>query len=136
MLPEISLNYWAVLVAMVASMLIGYGWYSMPIFGRKWMALIGKTEEELKRGQGPAMGGAVILGLIQAYIFAHIVGYVGAETIGDGLLTGFWLWLGFPLTILGVQNLFAQRPFKLTLINAGYHLVQYLVFGAIFAVWY
>lgn len=135
MLPEASINYWAVLVSVVASMFIGSVWYAMPVFGRMWMGLIGKTEEELKKGQGPAMSGAIVLAFILVYVFAHIIDYVNATTLSEGLVTGFWLWLGFPFSVIAVQNIFAQRPFKLTLINSGYYLVQFLVIGAVLAVW-
>lgn len=135
MLPEASINFWAVLVCMAASMAIGYVWYAMPVFGRVWINLIGKTEADLKKQSGSAMFSAVILGLIGAYVFAHIIDYVQAATWSEGLVTGFWLWLGFPFVIIGVQNVFALRPWKLTFINSGYHLVQFLVFGVILALW-
>lgn len=135
MLPEVTINYWAILVCMVASMLVGYIWYSMPVFGRVWANLIGKTQEDLKKGAGPAMGLAVVLSFIAAYVFAHVIDYVGADTIQEGLQTGFWMWLGFLFVVIWMQNIFAQRPFKLTLINAGYHLVQFLIFGAVLAAW-
>lgn len=135
MFIEATINYWAVLACVAVSMLIGYIWYSLPVFGRTWMNLIGKTEADLKQGAGPAMGLTVLLSFISAYVFAHIVDYVGSDTLGEGLLTGWWLWLGFPFTVITVQNLFAQRPMKLSWINAGYHLAQFLAFGAILASW-
>ncbi len=131
MLPEVSLNYWALLACTAASMMIGYAWYSLPVFGRAWMNLIGKTEADLQGRAGPAMGLTVVLSFIGAYIFAHILDYARATTWIDGLTTGWWLWFGFVFTVMWTQNLFAQRPFKLTLINSGYHLVQFLVYGVI-----
>lgn len=135
MLPEATINWWAILACTVASMMIGYVWYSMPVFGRMWMNLIGKTEADLKGKAGPAMGITVVLSFVSAYIFAHFLDYANATSWMDGKITGWWLWLGFVFTVMWTQNIFAQRPFKLTLINSGYHLVQFLVYGFILTVW-
>ena len=135
MLPEVSLNYLAILACVVASMVLGYLWYSMGVFGRPWMNLIGKVEADLKKGAASSAGLALPLAFITAFVFAHIIDYVNATTVMDGLVTGFWLWLGFVFTTVAMQNLFAQRPFTLTAINVGYHLVQFLIFGAILAAW-
>ena len=135
MLPEVTINYWAMLACVAASMALGYVWYSMPVFGRTWMQLIGKTEEELKKGTGPAMGIALVLSFIAAYVFAHVLDYVSAETWMEGVTTAGWMWFGFIFAIVWMQNIFAQRPFKLTVINSGYHLVQFLIFGIILTLW-
>lgn len=39
MIPEI--NYWAVLVVMVSSMIVGSVWYMPSVFGRRWAKLAG-----------------------------------------------------------------------------------------------
>jgi hypothetical protein len=135
MLPDATINYWAVLVSVIGSMAIGYVWYSMPVFGRMWMNLIGKTEAELKGGAGPAMGIAVIYSFFIAYVFAHVIDYTGAATAMDGITAAFWIWLGLPFAVIAMQNLFSMRPFKLTIINSGYHLIQLVLMGILFAVW-
>jgi len=134
-MPEVTVNYLAVLVCVAISMFLGYVWYSAPVFGRAWMNLIGKTEADLKKGAGSAMGFAVVLAFLTSYIMSHIIDFAKAETISRGLTTGFWVWLGFVFTTVAMQNVFAQRPMKLTVINAGYHLVQFLIIGAILAAW-
>src|SRR3989337_3239270 len=42
-MPEVSVNYLAVVVAAVASMIIGAIWYSPRVFGKMWMRLTGNT---------------------------------------------------------------------------------------------
>lgn len=132
---SVILNYWAIIVAAVATMVIGYIWYMMPVFGRTWMQLIGKQEADLKKAAGPAMGFMVVLSLLTAYILAHFVVYANASTWMDGAITGFWAWLGFGFTTIASMNIYAQRPWKLTFIDAGYRLVSLVVMGGILAAW-
>lgn len=36
-MPEVTVNYVAILVAVIASMILGYLWYSKMLFGKAWM---------------------------------------------------------------------------------------------------
>ncbi|MBI4092359.1 MAG: DUF1761 domain-containing protein [Candidatus Kerfeldbacteria bacterium] len=134
-MPSVTLNYWAILVATVAAMIIGYVWYAMPVFGRAWMRLIGKQEADLKTGRGPAMGVMVVMAFVKSYILVHFVSYANATTVTGGIVTGLWLWLGFVFTTIAATNVFAQRGWKLTFLDSGYHLVSLAVMGAILASW-
>jgi len=134
-MPEVTLNYWAIIVSVVACMALGFVWYAKPVFGRMWMGLIGKNEEQLKKGQGPAMAGMLIFAAILSYVMAHFVDYTNATTIGAGIMTGVWVWLGFVVPTRGGEYLFSQQSMKLFMINAGYNLVQLAMVGAILAAW-
>ncbi len=134
-MPTVSINYLAIVVATVASMFIGYVYYAKPVMGKAWMALIGKTEEELKSGAGPAMVWMLILAFVEAYILAHFVDYTGATTWAKGAVAGIWLWLGFIVPSMGSENIFSRRPKKLLFLQLGYHLISIVVMGAILAVW-
>jgi hypothetical protein len=134
-MPSAELNYWAILVGAASNMLIGYVWYARPVLGNTWMGLIGKTEEQLKAKAGPAMGLMVLLALLTSYVMAHFVDYTNSKTFMDGATTGIWVWLGFVFTEMVATNLFAQRPFKLSMITSGYQLVSLVVMGGILATW-
>lgn len=43
-----SINWLGVLLAAVVPFVTGFLWYG-PIFGRKWMGLVGMTEEQAKQ---------------------------------------------------------------------------------------
>ncbi len=135
MLPPVThINYLAVIVAALVQMVVGALWYSPLLFAKPWMKAVGKTMEEMRSSASmylfPALGA-----LLTAYVMAHIIDYTGAITLGQGLQTGFWLWLGFTAPAVGVDIVFAGRPKELFYINAGYHLVNFLLAGAILAVW-
>jgi fatty acid desaturase len=75
-------NFLAVLVGGVVIFLLGGLWYSPVLFTKKWTALIGKTEEEMKAAASsssmPAMYIAAFLsGLVIALALAVILGHFG-----------------------------------------------------------
>jgi hypothetical protein len=135
-MPSVEVNFWAVLLAAVANMLIGSVWYSKAMFATKWMALIGKTEDEIRSSSAStAYIGMTVGALVMAYVMAHFVNYAGAATVTDGAAVGFWAWLGFIVTTKASDVLFEGRPKGLFAINAGYFLVALPVMGAILAAW-
>lgn len=127
-MPEVNLL--AVLAAAVSAFVLGGIWYSPALFGAKWMALIGKSEDELKgRSMAMVFGGAFILNLISAWVFAMFLGPRPGLQFGAaaGLAAGLcWVAAAF-----AVNDLFERRPLGLTLINGGYVTAQFLLVGAI-----
>ena len=43
MAVNFGVNYLAVVVAAVVALVIGFIWYSPPVFGNRWMAYLGTT---------------------------------------------------------------------------------------------
>lgn len=134
-LPAVDINWVHVLVASLVPMAAGFAWYSMAMFGKPWMRLSGLTKEDI--GNGPGMGYALtmVAALIQAYVMAHFVQYVGAETASAGATTGLWIGLGFVVTAFAVDFIFNQKPRQLLWITAGYHVASLTLMGALLAAW-
>jgi len=134
-------NLVAVVIAAIIPMVLGALWYSPLLFAKKWMALMGKTEEELKAGFNPVKtyGISFITCLIMAYILGHFVIYATSATheagFGAGMQTGFWAWLGFVVTTGSATVLYEGRKSGLFWINAGYYLVCLLLMGGVLASW-
>ena len=64
-----SLNYLAVLVSAVAIFMLGGLWYSPVMFAKKWVALQGKSMEEMSGGASPALYVQVfICGLVTSFV--------------------------------------------------------------------
>lgn len=133
-------NLLAVVVAAIIPMVVGMIWYSPVLFAKRWMALVGKTEEEIRRS-GPAKAYALsfLAYIVMAYVLGHFVIYASAFTqtsgIVAGLQTGFWVWLGFVVTSSSSTTLFEFRPSGLYFIMAGYYLVCLLAMGVVLSVW-
>jgi len=132
------INYAAVGVAAVAYWLLGAVWYGL-LFARPFIALMGWTPEQLAaiqaKGETASLGVAFVTSFVLAYVLAHFVRFVGAETAATGAVTGFWLFVGFVATSNLETVLFESRPLGLYLINNSYHLVGMLGMGALLAAW-
>jgi hypothetical protein len=133
-MPEVDINLTAVLAAAAINMVIGALWYSRQLFGNQWMKLTGRKLEEMGGG-GTSYAVATIGALVQSYILAHFVAYAAADSFAEGLVTGFWLWLGFVAIVYAVHLVFEGRPWKLWQINTGYFLAVLLINGGLLAVW-
>lgn len=68
-------------------------------------------------------------------LMLNVMNVMGSNTIAGGMAVGFMLWLGFVAPTNLVNKLFAGHGFKIWAIEAGNHLVNILLFGAILAVW-
>jgi hypothetical protein len=139
MVSTISVNWVAVIAATVINMGLGYLWYG-PLFGKKWMALMGmdpnmKKDPEMMKKGNMAMMWLVPVSFISAYVLAHFIQYTDSTTWMDGAQCGFWLWLGFQLPIVIHAKLFGNSKTELLYLNAGYLLVSIMIQGALLAVW-
>ena len=138
MLQQVDVNYLAVLAAAIASMIVGFIWYG-PLFGKMWMQSMKmdnkKMQEAKKKGMGKTYILAFLTTLIMSYVLAHFVDYVEAKTVMDGIILGFWLWIGFLATTQIGSVLWEGKPVKLYLINTLHYLVALAVMAAILAVW-
>src|SRR5467141_5467846 len=131
-----SLNWLAILVAAISTMVIGFLWYSHLLFAKPWMREMGydpndkAKSEEMKKNAGRAYGGSFIASLVSAFTLALILHGLRAEELHFGLMLGFHVWLGFVSTVQLTGALFMKQSMKLFAINTGYQLVCYLVTGA------
>lgn len=129
-----GINLWAVLVAGVSAFVAGGIWYAPFLFGKTWMREAGLTEAELA-AVNPARtyGVSLLLSLVAAFVFGMFLG--PAPQLGFALGAGFMagaFWVG---TSLGINYLFEQKSLKLFFVNAGYHTVQFTLYGTIFGAW-
>jgi len=135
-----GVSVWPVLFAAIATMVLGFVWYSPLLFARPWMVLMGYDPEdkakleEMRKGAGKSYGISFVASLVSAFVLAKIIAVTTVNSALYGMKVGFAVWLGFVTTVQLTDMLFSRRPTKLYLINTGYQLVCYLAMGAILAV--
>ncbi len=139
---NVSINYLSVLIAAIASMLVGFLWYG-PLFGKQWVRLSGLIRSDLDTAKTKGMTKAYVLTLIGSLIMAYALdhslifasAYLQSSGVSAGVMAGFWTWFGFvaPVT-LGIV-LWEGKSWKLWLINNSYHLVSLLAMGVILSLW-
>jgi hypothetical protein len=126
------MNIWAILVAAISSFMLGGLWYSPVLFGNAWNAENGGVPQTGHPAK--VFGVSIVFSLIAAFAFAYWLG--PAPTLEAGLKGGAIAGLGLVATSFGINYQFAQRSFKLWLIDGGYHAAQFLIFGAILGLWH
>lgn len=137
-MPQVDINFFAVLLAAISAMILGAVWYSPLLFGKKWMKLMNKNEGELnkmKKSVRKAYGVTFVGAIVMAYVLAYIIGLLEVGTVFAGVQTAFWVWLGFVATTSLGGVLFEARPRDLYFINNAYHLASLILMGIIIGVW-
>ena len=128
--------FFAVLLAVVSNTALGIAWYG-PIFGDRWMKLMGMTKEDTA-GSGLAMGMATGVGAVglaaMAYLLQQNVVLASLNRFENALLT---MGVGFLLAIIiaavqfnpvsyGKDEGFGDR-LKLWYIHIGYTFASVII---------
>jgi len=142
-MTPVIINYLAVLVAAICSIVLGSIWYG-PLFGKKWAKLMGinmpaNPTKEMKNAMYKSYGFMAVGSLVMAFVMAHstifAMTYTNTYGLMGGLMSGFWNWIGFILPVTMGDQLWGGKSWKLLPITAGYYLVSLLIMGSILAVW-
>ena len=137
-----TVNWLAVVVCVLVSMVSGSLWYNPKTFYPVWRKGVGRPESVGSGSTNMAMmwGLTVLSSFVQAVAMALMVnamgGLMGGVTWLSGAATGFMLWLGFVAPTYLVNKLFAEQSLKIWAIEIGNHLVNFVLFGAILGVWH
>jgi hypothetical protein len=81
---------------------------------------------------------SAVLGLVTAYVLSHMMtlsqNYFHETDLMTGLLTAFWVWLGFLMPVQATATIFSEKKnWTLFAIDTGYQLVGILVMGVVLA---
>ena len=122
-----------VIVATVASVVIGMLWYARFLFGNAWMAALGRTEAEmteLQKSMGPGYVLAIVGSFLSSLVMAMVLGALGEPGVGDAIITAIVLSIAFQVAMMATGNVFAGAKPRLTIIN-GLNAVVILVAQAV-----
>ena len=124
-----------VLVAAAGSWVFGAVWYMA--LAKPWMEAAGIERDEKGRPKGgfnptPFILSAICMVLV-AGLMRHIFLGSGIVTIGKSLESGLGIGAFFIAPWTMINNAYAGRPFKLTLIDGGYAVFGCGIIGTILA---
>ena len=156
-----EINFIALLVAAIVTLVVGFIWYHPKVFGTIWMKENNFTAEDLKKGnmlkifgltylfslmitmilmaltihQSGAfgmIGGPPMLDHAKPSFTAFMTDYGTAyRTFKHGALHGFMAGLFFALPLIGINGLFERKSWKYILIHAGFWAVCLTLMGGI-----
>jgi hypothetical protein len=130
-----TINWLAVVVAAASTFVLGGLWYG-PLFGKTWMEASGMTEERAAQGNmAKIFGLSFLLQLLSAVVLAAFLGPEDTMAFGPAVAASVSVGLAWVAPAFGVVYLFEQRPLKHFAVNAGYHVVGFVVMGLIIAAW-
>lgn len=154
-----NINFLALLLASLSSLVIGFIWYNPKVFGNIWMNEAGMTEEKMK---GSNMIVIFAMSVFYAFLISFLLqvlvihqygafGMIGGDetkalpsynafmtdyqtafrTFKHGALHGFMTGLFFALPVIGTNSLYERRSWKYVLIAGGYWIVTCTIMGGI-----
>ena len=131
------LNYVHILVAAIAYFAIGSLWFSV-IFGKMWVKLngFGQPSEEDKKRMPMMFGMTFAYNFITTFAVACLLYFIMPPNIISAIKAGLLIGVGIVGVPIALNYMYTKRPFMLTLIDAGYHVVSIIVVSIIFTVWH
>jgi hypothetical protein len=138
MTPEI--NHLAVVLAVVAAMIVGFVFYMPAVFGRRWMNMVGHTEESVEGSGPPYLYPLVIAaGFITAYTLAGVAflsyEFYGGSFFVSAFVSAWILWLGFTASRMLVHDLFDTRTLGITVLSTLNELITVTAMALVIGAW-
>jgi uncharacterized membrane protein len=134
---EVEINWIAVGLATLSSMVVGSIWYAKPVFGALWMRLAKLDEKKMEAAKDMPriMSIALVMSFLAAFVIAHVSDiskeFFEVPALSAALLSALWLWLGISVTTVVVHDIFERRPVKLSLLTIGNQFFTLMAMGLI-----
>jgi hypothetical protein len=126
------MNWLAILIATIAGFAFGAAYYMS--LSKPWLAAIGKTKEQIaaeSKGSPLPFIVSIVALAVMAIVLAGTIGHVGPLTLKSGVISALFMWVGFVITTMAVNNAFGQRKASLTIIDGIHWLGVLVIQGAI-----
>ena len=141
-----DVNLLAVLVAGIVPMIVGALWYG-PLFGKRWLAMMEMSAEEIQEGFNPVKvhGVGLLLSLLTAYILAQLIAGIAPADVSSmeggggsamvGVHVGLMALVAFVLPAAHQSVAFEKRRAGLAWLNVAYNGVALVAQAALIALW-
>ena len=154
-----EINFLALLLAALSTLVVGFIWYNPKVFGTIWMKETGINPEE---GEKPNMilifGVSILYAFFISFVLQFVtihqfgaLGMIGGDvkiakpsytafmadygdafrTFKHGALHGTITGLFLALPVIGTNALYERRSFKYTLVTGGFWIVCFAIMGGI-----
>ncbi len=132
----LNINWISILLAAIASMVVGYVWFSDALFGKSWRKMMGVSERDAKKSMDMSMMLWPFIGaVVTAYVLKNFLFFMGAPLLSDAFVGAFMVWLGFFATTLLNGVVFEKKGWDWYWLMAGHHLVSLLAMAAVLQLW-
>lgn len=135
-----NVNFWAVLVSALVSMVIGSVWYG-PLFGKKFMVAMGmdkwtpEHQVKMRKSMGLSFTLQFLASLVMFTVLAFFIGMGGElSTLRSWLLVPLIFWIGFVVPVK-LGDAIWGGSWTLFWLAVSNMLVTLLVGGVIIGAW-
>ena len=141
-----DVNLLAVFVAGIVPMAVGALWYG-PLFGKRWLAMMEMSAEEVQEGFDPVKthGVGFLLSLLTAYILAQLIAGIAPAEVSSmeggggsalvGVHVGLMALVAFVLPAAHQSVAFEKRKAGLAWLNVAYNGVALLGQALLIGLW-
>jgi hypothetical protein len=160
-----EMNWIAVFVSALATLVVGFIWYNPKVFGTVWMKETGLTQDELVKGNilktfSLTYIFSLMIVIIESSLTIHQSGALGMiggpmkinealpsfnafmndygtayRTFKHGALHGFMSGLFFAFPMIAINGLFERKSWKYIWIHSGYWIVTLTIIGSLICGW-
>ena len=127
-----GVNYLAIILAAAAAFVWGAAHYMT--LSKQWLNAVGMTREQLQSARSPVPFAISFVALVvMAWVLAGTLGHLGPGqvTVKNGIISGLFLWLGFIVTTVFVNNAYPGRKYSLSTIDSIHWLGVVVIEGAV-----
>lgn len=135
---DLVMNYWAILVSALVFWVIGAVWFSV-IFKKPWQSGLAKLGQKIPKPSSNSMVSkfvaSFLLNVVQVWGMAAIVAGFQIMTVQPAICIGLLVGVCFAGATMACKSLWGNHGVKLTLIDAGYPVVGFVLSALILALW-
>jgi len=127
-----GMNYLAIILAAAAAFVWGAAYYMT--LSRQWLIAVGMTREQLQSARSPVPFVISFVALVvMGWVLAGTLGHLGPGqvTVKNGIISALFLWLGFIVTTVFVNNAYPGRKYSLSAIDSIHWLGVVVIEGAV-----
>ena len=127
-----GISWVSILVAALATFVIGGPWYSPALFLKPWQRAMNMADT---KGGHPVrvFGLAYLFSVASCALLACLMG--PDMGILEGMRFGSIVGAAFVAASFGINYQFANRSLAALLIDGGFHILQFSAFGAVLGAW-
>ncbi len=127
-----NVNWFAVLLALLPSFVIGSIWYMPSVFGNYWMKASGLKQKDLEQANFVrSLAITTVMNFVMVTGLAVLMSALYFDGAVQGAVLGALVSVAFAATSRGVHTAFEYRPFGLVVLNGVHDLLYLAIAGAI-----
>jgi ABC-type thiamin/hydroxymethylpyrimidine transport system permease subunit len=128
-----NLNWVAIVVAAVVTIVFGFIYYLPQVLGRRWAAAAGIDLAAMSQVSPLAYATWIVQALVVAYVLDVLMKALGVSAIGDGLILAFIIWLGFMAVTALDSVIYERRSWEYWLLGQAFRLISLMLMGGVIA---